>query len=163
MRLQNIARCRRLSPKLYTNTARHHYHNSTLHTPISNLEPHPALPYPKLQNKLRQLRRRLSRPLTLSEKVLYTHLQSPLEQDFERGKSFLLLDPDRAACHDATATMAMLQFVSAGLERVKLPTSIHCDHLIVAEKGAVGDLERARAEYEEVCLRGDVGVRVIDC
>lgn len=58
------------------------------------------------------LRQRLARPLTLSEKVLYTHLRNPHEQRLERDKSSLLLDPDRTACHDATATMAMLQFIS---------------------------------------------------
>jgi aconitate hydratase len=119
-------------------------------TKISNLEPTHSLPYPKLQSSLQILRRRLNRPLTLSEKLLYTHLRNPLEQELERGKSFLLLDPDRAACHDATATMAMLQFISAGLPRTALPTSIHSDHLIVAEKGAVRDLERAGEEYSEV-------------
>jgi aconitate hydratase len=119
-------------------------------TRISNLEPNRFLPYPKLQNTLQILRRRLDRPLTLSEKLLYTHLRNPLEQELERGKSFLLLDPDRAACHDATATMAMLQFISAGLPRTALPTSIHSDHLIVAEEGGVRDLENAKEEYSEV-------------
>jgi hypothetical protein len=127
-------------------------------TKISNLEPNNFLPYPKLQSSLQILRRRLNRPLTLSEKLLYTHLRNPLEQELERGKSFLLLDPDRAACHDATATMAMLQFISAGLPRTALPTSIHSDHLIVAEKGAVRDLERAGEEYSEVRL-GYVGAK----
>jgi aconitate hydratase len=122
-------------------------------TPISNLETNRFLPYPKLQDALRRLRRRLDRPLTLSEKLLYTHLRNPLEQELERGKSFLLLDPDRAACHDATATMAMLQFISAGLPRTMLPTSIHSDHLIVAENGAVADLANAKDDYAEVGLR----------
>lgn len=139
------------SQSLYS-TAKHqcHQYHSSNHTPISNLEPHHSLPYDNLQHKLQQLRRRLNRPLTLSEKLLYTHLRNPLEQDLERGKSFLLLDPDRAACHDATATMAMLQFISAGLPKVALPVSIHSDHLIVAEKGAVADLESAKEEYAEV-------------
>jgi len=119
-------------------------------TPISNLETNRFLPYPKLQDALQVLRRRLGRPLTLSEKLLYTHLRNPLEQELERGKSFLLLNPDRAACHDATATMAMLQFISAGLPRTMLPTSIHSDHLIVAENGAVVDLANAKDEYAEV-------------
>lgn len=151
MRLQNVTRFHKPSRSLYS-TAKHQYHryHSSTHTPISILEPNYLLPYPKLQHKLHQLRRRLHRPLTLSEKLLYTHLRNPLEQELERGKSFLLLDPDRAACHDATATMAMLQFISAGLPRVALPTSIHSDHLIVAEKGALADLENAREEYAEV-------------
>jgi aconitate hydratase len=120
--------------------------------PISNLETNRFLPYPKLQDALRTLRHRLDRPLTLSEKLLYTHLRNPLEQELDRGKSFLLLDPDRAACHDATATMAMLQFISAGLPRTMLPTSIHSDHLIVAENGAVVDLANANDDYAEVSL-----------
>jgi aconitate hydratase len=122
-------------------------------TPISDLETNRFLPYPKLQNALRTLRRRIDRPLTLSEKLLYTHLRNPLEQELDRGKSFLLLDPDRAACHDATATMAMLQFMSAGLPKTMLPTSIHSDHLIVAENGAVADLANAKNDYAEVSLR----------
>jgi aconitate hydratase len=96
------------------------------------------------------VRRRLDRPLTLSEKALYTHLRDPLEQQLERGKSFLLLDPNRVACHDATATMAMLQFISTSLPKVALPTSIHSDHLIVAEHGAVTDLKNAKKDYSEV-------------
>jgi len=125
---------------------------SAKQTPISNLETNRFLPYPKLQDALRILRHRLDRPLTLSEKLLYTHLRNPLEQELERGKSFLLLDPDRAACHDATATMAMLQFISAGLPNTMLPTSIHSDHLIVAENGAVADLANAKDDYAEVSL-----------
>lgn len=88
--------------------------------------------------------------MTLSEKVLYSHLCEPEHQSLERGKSFLKLNPDRVACHDATATMALLQFISAGLPKVALPTSIHSDHLIVAEKGARIDLENAKHEYREV-------------
>lgn len=149
MKLQNVTRFHKPFLSLYNTTSGRRNYSST-HIPISNLEPNHPLPYPKLQHKLQQLRRRLNRPLTLSEKILYTHLRNPLEQDLERGKSFLLLDPDRAACHDATATMAMLQFISAGLPKVALPTSIHSDHLIVAEKGAVADLESAKEEYAEV-------------
>ena len=150
MRLQTVPKLRKPTPPLplATTRRRHHHH----HHPISPLEPTTPLPYASLQQNLSHLRKRLNRPLTLTEKTLYTHLRNPLEQAIERGKSFLLLDPDRAACHDATATMAMLQFVAAGLEKVRLPTSIHSDHLIVAEKGAVADLERAGKEFEEVCM-----------
>ena len=88
--------------------------------------------------------------MTLSEKILYSHLCEPENQELERGKSFLKLNPDRAACHDATATMAMLQFISAGLPKAALPTSIHSDHLIVAEKGAEEDLINAKSQYREV-------------
>ena len=151
MRLQTVPKFSKPSPPLPLATRRHHHQH---HQPISLLESKHPLPYPRLQHTLSLLRKRLyNRPLTLTEKTLYTHLRDPLEQDLERGKSFLLLDPDRAACHDATATMAMLQFISAGLERVALPTSIHCDHLIVAsEKGGGEDLRRAGVEFGEVRL-----------
>lgn len=79
-----------------------------------------------------------------------SHLCEPETQQLDRGKSFLKLNPDRAACHDATATMALLQFISAGLPEVQLPATIHGDHLIVAEKGAVQDLENAKEQYREV-------------
>lgn len=148
-----LYRLRRASSQLHkaSSTSRHHATSRTgsTQTQISNLEPDRQLPYPKLQSALQTLRRRLDRPLTLSEKVLYTHLRNPLEQELERGKSFLLLDPDRAACHDATATMAMLQFISAGLPATALPTSIHSDHLIVAENGALADLANAKRDYSE--------------
>lgn len=94
------------------------------------------------------------RPLTLSEKILYSHL-TPRDRpwaldEIERGRTILQLRPDRVACHDATATMALLQFISAGLPRVSLPTSIHSDHLIVSEHGAMEDLRRAEKDHEEV-------------
>lgn len=124
--------------------------DSISETPLSNLEKNVSLPYPHLQNNLRTIRHRLDRPLTLSEKILFSHLYYPETQELTPGRSSLQLRPDRAACHDATATMAMLQFISAGLSRVALPTSIHSDHLIVAEKGARADLEKAKADYAEV-------------
>lgn len=125
----------------------------TSQTPLSNLEKDVYLPYPQLQGNLEIVRRRLNgRSLTLSEKILFSHLCYPETQDLERGKSTLAIRPDRAACHDATATMAMLQFISAGLPKVALPTSIHSDHLIVAEKGAKEDLEAARKNYAEVSV-----------
>lgn len=148
-----LGRLPRASSQLIKASIRRHYATTGTgprQTQISNLEPNRYLPYPKLQNSLQVLRRRLDRPLTLSEKLLYTHLRNPHEQELERGKSFLLLDPDRAACHDATATMAMLQFISAGLPRTALPTSIHSDHLIVAENGAILDLENAKQDHSEV-------------
>lgn len=76
---------------------------------------------------------RLSRPLTLSEKILYSHLDDPKGQDIERGVSYLRLRPDRVAMQDATAQMAMLQFISSGLPKVAVPSTIHCDHLIEAQ------------------------------
>lgn len=103
---------------------------------------------------LRRLQKPADRPLTLSEKLLYSHFyprQEPWGLDgIERGKTILQLKPDRVACHDATATMALLQFISAGLPQVAVPTSIHSDHLIVSEKGSVDDLERAKHDHREV-------------
>lgn len=93
---------------------------------------------------LRYLPHRLDRPLTLSEKIVYGHLDDPVKQDIERGKTYLRLRPDRVAMQDATAQMAMLQFISSGLSRVAVPSTIHCDHLIEAQLGAEKDLRRAK-------------------
>ena len=78
---------------------------------------------------------RLGRPMTASEKVLYSHLDQPAGQELERGTSYLQLRPDRVALQDATAQMALLQFISSGLPRVAVPSTIHCDHLIEAQVG----------------------------
>ncbi|KAJ5018721.1 aconitate hydratase [Colletotrichum sp. SAR 10_99] len=103
---------------------------------------------------LRDVQKSNKRPLTLSEKVLYSHLIPGEEgwvlDEIKRGKTILRLRPDRVACHDATATMALLQFISAGLPRVRVPTSVHSDHLIVAEKGDKEDLSRAASDHREV-------------
>src|SRR5207247_10166630 len=82
------------------------------------------------------VRRRLGRPLTLSEKILLGHLDEPDTQELEAGRSYLMLRPDRVAMQDATAQMALLQFVQAGRPRVAVPTTVHCDHLIQARVGA---------------------------
>lgn len=73
--------------------------------------------------------------MTLSEKVLYSHLDEPSVAELKRGESYLKLRPDRVAMQDATAQMAMLQFISSGLPRVAVPSTIHCDHLIQAQVG----------------------------
>lgn len=117
---------------------------------MSNLEPDRYLPYAKLQDSLDVVRKRIDRPLSLSQKILYSHLCEPETQDVQPLKSFLKLYPDRAACHDATATMALLQFISAGLPKTAIPTTIHSDHLIVAEHGDVRDLENAKQQHREV-------------
>ncbi|KAH8592212.1 hypothetical protein B0O99DRAFT_654080 [Bisporella sp. PMI_857] len=108
------------------------------------------LPYTHLLKSLKRIRRRIQRPLTLSEKMLYSHLCEPDTQDIEPGKSFLKLYPDRVAIHDANATMALLQFMSAGIDRVAIPTTIHTDHLTMAEKGAKIDLAAAKIKHAEV-------------
>lgn len=115
---------------------------------------HSNLNYSARLENLETVKKSHHRPLTLSEKLLFSHLVRDQRdwalQDIERGKTVLHLRPDRVACHDATATMALLQFISAGLDRVKVPTTVHADHLIVAEKGAVEDLERAQEDHQEV-------------
>lgn len=108
------------------------------------------LPYEKLAGNLEIVRKRLKRPMTLSEKILYSHLDQPQSQEIERGKSYLRLRPDRVAMQDATAQMAMLQFISSGLKRVAVPSTIHCDHLIEAQVGGVKDLARAKDLNKEV-------------
>lgn len=108
------------------------------------------IPYEKLSENLRIVRDRLQRPLTLSEKIVYSHLDDPKNQDIERGESYLLLRPDRVAMQDATAQMAMLQFISSGLPKVAVPSTIHCDHLIEAQVGAAADLKRAITTNQEV-------------
>jgi aconitate hydratase len=109
-----------------------------------------GLPYDKLVKNLEIVKKRLNRPLTLSEKVLYSHLYEPETQDIQRGTSYLRLRPDRVAMQDATAQMAMLQFISSGLKRVAVPSTIHCDHLIEAQTGGVKDLARAIDLNQEV-------------
>lgn len=108
------------------------------------------LPYEKLQTNLKIVRDRLQRPLTLSEKVLYSHLDDPANQDIDRGSSYLRLRPDRVTMQDATAQMAMLQFISLGLPRVALPSTIHCGNLIQARDGADEDLRRAKDVHKEI-------------
>lgn len=106
--------------------------------------------YEKLQANLKIVRDRIQKPLTLAEKIVYSHLDNPKEQDIVRGKSYLRLRPDRVAMQDATAQMAVLQFISSGLKQTAVPTTIHCDHLIEAQKGGVADLKRAKDQNKEV-------------
>ncbi|MEK7356859.1 MAG: aconitate hydratase, partial [Bdellovibrionota bacterium] len=93
---------------------------------------------------------RLNRPMTLAEKVLFGHLDDPQGQELNRGKSFLLLRPDRVAMQDATAQMAMLQFMLAGRDEAAVPSTVHCDHLIRAHVDAATDNKTASAENKEV-------------
>ncbi|VVD05850.1 unnamed protein product [Leptidea sinapis] len=108
------------------------------------------LPYERLTRNLEVVKKRLGREMTLSEKVLYSHLDDPKGQEIERGTSYLRLRPDRVAMQDATAQMAMLQFISSGLPRVAVPSTIHCDHLIEAQLGGDKDLARAKDLNKEV-------------
>ncbi|KAK5075132.1 Aconitate hydratase mitochondrial [Lithohypha guttulata] len=103
-----------------------------------------------MSENLAIVRKRLNRPLTYGEKILYSHLDDPEGQDIERGASYLKLRPDRVACQDATAQMAILQFMSAGMPSVATPTTVHCDHLIEAQIGGDKDLDRAKSINKEV-------------
>lgn len=117
---------------------------------LSRFDTDVYLPYEKLQKNVETVKKRLGRPLTLSEKILYGHLDDPANQDIERGVSYLRLRPDRVAMQDATAQMAMLQFISSGLPKVAVPSTIHCDHLIEAQVGGEQDLARAKDLNAEV-------------
>lgn len=117
---------------------------------MSKFDQTSPMPYEKLLKNLDVVRSRLARPLTLSEKVLYSHLDDPHNQDIVRGESYLRLRPDRVAMQDATAQMAMLQFISSGLPKVAVPSTIHCDHLIQAQIEGIADLERAKDLNKEV-------------
>merc|ERR1711962_577441 len=117
---------------------------------MSKLDPGSEMPYPKLVKTLDVVKGKLGRPLTLSEKILYSHLDEPESQDIVRGESYLRLRPDRVAMQDATAQMAMLQFISSGLPKVAVPSTIHCDHLIQAQIEGNKDLARAKDLNKEV-------------
>ncbi len=106
--------------------------------------------YERTEKKLVVIREKLKRPLTLAEKILYGHLDDPLVQDLDRGKSFLRLCVDRVIMQDATAQMAILQFMQAQKEQVAIPSSVHCDHLIQAYQGASSDLDKALDSNTEV-------------
>lgn len=106
--------------------------------------------YTKMRDDLAIIRKRLNRPLTLAEKILFGHLDDPKKQDLTRGKSFLLLRPDRVAMQDATAQMALLQFMLAGRDEAAVPSTVHCDHLIRAYEGMTEDMKIAMKENDEV-------------
>jgi len=106
--------------------------------------------YQKMEERLNTVKKRLNRPLTYAEKVLFGHLNDPAQQDLEAGKSILALRPDRVAMQDATAQMALLQYLSAGRKTTAVPTTVHCDHLIRANQGAGADMRTALDENREV-------------
>lgn len=117
--------------------------------PMSNLEKE-HINYQRIEDNLTVIRKRLNQPLTLAEKIVYGHLEDPHNQDIERGSSYLKLRPDRVAFQDATAQMALLQFISAGMPKVAVPSTVHCDHLIQAQVGSAKDLARANDLNREV-------------
>lgn len=106
--------------------------------------------YKSYKDKVDSAKKIVGRPLTYTEKILYSHLWSLPSKPFARGKDFVDFKPDRVAMQDATAQMALLQFMSAGIPKVAVPTTVHCDHLIEAEVGAKNDLLRAYGENKEV-------------
>lgn len=106
--------------------------------------------YSEMKNKQDAAKAILNRPMTYTEKVLYSHLWESTSSPFVRGKDYVELAPDRVAMQDATAQMALLQFMHAGKETTAVPTTTHCDHLIQAQVGAKDDLFRAKDENKEV-------------
>ena len=108
------------------------------------------IPWNTYLDRIKIVKDRLNTKLTLAEKIVYGHLDDPVNQDIKRGQSYLMLRPDRVACQDATAQMAILQFMSAGMPKVAVPTTVHCDHLITAENGSVKDLNAANKINGEV-------------
>ncbi len=107
--------------------------------------------YQALPGKISAIRNILSRPLTLTEKILYSHLYDEKNlQAFARGEDYVDFKPDRVAMQDATAQMALLQFMQAGKARAAVPSTVHCDHLIQAKEGALADLDTAKTTNKEV-------------
>jgi aconitate hydratase len=106
--------------------------------------------YARTPGRIRSAQRVVGRPLTLTEKILYAHCWRPLKEPATRGVSYVGFAPDRVAMQDATAQMALLQFMSAGIPRVAVPSTVHCDHLIQARMGAAKDLAQAIGENKEV-------------
>ena len=107
--------------------------------------------YSQMTQRVNKAREVVGKPLTLSEKILYSHLwDGETTQAFRRGKDYVDFAPDRIACQDATAQMALLQFMQAGKKTVAVPTTVHCDHLIQAKSGAFLDLQAANKSSREV-------------
>jgi len=107
--------------------------------------------YQELSAKIEKTKKHLNRPLTLSEKILYAHLfQDQLLKDFKRGVDYVDFAPDRVAMQDATAQMALLQFMNSGKSKTAVPSTVHCDHLIQASKNGLADLEDAIKINKEV-------------
>ena len=107
--------------------------------------------YAFFEKKIGRVRAVLQRPLTLAEKILYTHLyDDALLKKYKRGEDYVNFRPDRVAMQDATAQMELLQFINAGKETVAVPSTVHCDHLIQAYKGAGPDIATATESNREV-------------
>ena len=121
--------------------------------------------YKELSSRIFEIRKNLQRPLTLSEKILYSHLYKKFHGgSFSRGVDYVDFAPDRVAMQDATAQMALLQFMMAGKAQTTIPASVHCDHLIMARSGAAEDMKSAVFTNKEVydflssvCNKYDIG------
>lgn len=118
-------------------------------TPELNLEALKKF-YETFPEKVEAGRKKLGKPLTYAEKILFSHLDEPETQEWNPGKATLAMRPDRVAMQDATAQMALLQFMQSSKKRVAVPATVHCDHLIRAQSGAKEDLARAISENAEV-------------
>ena len=107
--------------------------------------------YSNFTAKVDNAKKNLKKPLTVTEKILYAHLFDENElKDFARGDDYVNFAPDRVAMQDATAQMALLQFMQAGRPKVAVPSTVHCDHLIIAKEGASKDLAFAKNLNKEV-------------
>ena len=106
--------------------------------------------YARMEQTLAVVRRRLGRPMTLAETVLLGHLDDPAAQDLEAGRSYLALRPDRVVFQDVLGQSGLLQFMQTGRDRVAVPTTIHCDHLIQARSDGEADLRASLQENSEV-------------
>jgi aconitate hydratase len=106
--------------------------------------------YSGFKQRVDEAKKILNRPMTYAEKILYSHLFGKTERVFKGGKDFVNFAPDRVAMQDATAQMALLQFMSAGIPKVAVPSTVHCDHLIQAEIGSEKDLSKALSDNREV-------------
>ena len=107
--------------------------------------------YARLEDRVTEARKLIGKPLTASEKILYSHLWDvKSDRPYTRGADYVDFAPDRIACQDATAQMALLQFMQAGKQKVAVPTTVHCDHLIQAKSGAEVDLKSANSTSAEV-------------
>jgi len=107
--------------------------------------------YSEMSSRIENAKKIIGKPLTLSEKVLYSHLwNKDISNPFKRGVDYVDFGPDRVTCQEATAQMALLQFMQAGKHKVAVPTTVHCDHLILAQSGAKKDLQHANKVSSEV-------------
>ena len=107
--------------------------------------------YSQMSSRIEHAKKIIGRPLSLTEKVLYSHLwNNDIANKYERGVDYVDFGPDRVTCQDATAQMALLQFMQAGKQKVAVPTTVHCDHLILAQSGAKKDLKQANKVSSEV-------------